>query len=266
VLALMNEADMSTGPSDMEAPPVIIWTFRRTGGTSLRGILFWLTKRGSFQDEAFNDRPERELGSITSKFRDDNDDEDLRESVRTVMSARRNLKHCIENVPFRLNSVLIEETIKLGYRHVILLRLNEIDRQVSLEMARSTGAWGPTEASSIYADIREGRREMPALNIGLMRRQTESDAAALGKLLRLFMLARQEPLKVFFEDLYLGSMTERCDAFRRVAQGVGVPGASNLGDTVFENAATKLGQDSGSMRSFVPNLSEAISELGDIVK
>jgi hypothetical protein len=263
----MSELRGGTEVAEETAPPIVIWTFRRTGGTSMRGILFWLTGRESLQDEAFNDDPPRQLGALTAQFRADGDEIALRSGMRAALAnARPNLKHCIENVPFRLNSVLIEETARLKYRHILLLRLNEIDRQISLEMARRTGAWGPDEAARIYEDIRAGRREMLPLNIDLMRRQVDADAAALGKLMRLFMLSRQEPATVFFEDFYMGSIAERCASFRRLAVSVGIPRAHELDDSVFHKAAGALGQNSASMRRYVPNADEALAALDLIIR
>jgi hypothetical protein len=263
----MQQSDPQGGAAVQAAPPIIIWTFRRTGGTSLRGILFWLTRRPSFQDEAFNDLPPRELGGLTTRFREDRDEDALRLGIREAFAERYpNLKHCIENVPFRLNSVLIEEAAKLGYRHILLLRLNEIDRQVSLEIARQTGAWGPEVAIEVFDDIRAGRREMPALNLGIMRRQVEADAAALGKLLRLFMLFGQKPVSVFFESLYTGPLQDRYAAFRLLAADVGIPGANELSDSVFHKSAADRGQNSASMLRFIPNIQEVLDELKEIVR
>jgi hypothetical protein len=249
-----------------EAPPLIIWTFRRTGGTSLRGILFWLSGRDSLQDEAFNDDPPRQLGHITSAYRVSQDEAALRAGVRAAMAGRPNLKHCIENVPFRLNSVLVEETAALGYQNVVLLRLNEVERQISLEMALALGAWGPDEAREIYEEVRAGRQAVPPLRTKVMERQAESDAAALGKLVRLFMINGIVPITVFFEALYAGDKPTRCAAFRRLAAAVGIPGAAALADDVFHKAAIESGQDSASMKTFFPNYAAASAALADVIR
>lgn len=263
----IQDDERDIGPAAETASPIIIWTFRRTGGTSLRGILFWLTRRPSFEDEAFNDRPPRELGALTARFREDGDEDALRLGIREAFAERRpNLKHCIENVPFRLNSVLIEETAKLGYRHVLLLRLNEIDRQISLEMARQTGAWGPEGAVTIYEEIRAGRKKMPALNLGIMRQQVEKDAAALGKITRIFMILEKKPVTVFFEKLYTGPIEDRCAAFRLLAEKTGIPKAGTLSDAVFVKAAADRGQNSESVRNSVPNLEDALTLLRSTIR
>lgn len=262
----MHDSSSSSGSDAIAEAPILIWTFRRTGGTSLRGILFWLTKRGSFQDEAFNDDPERELGSITQAFRKTGDDVLLRLSIRNALDSARNLKHCIDAVPFRLSSVLLDEALSRGYRNVILLRLNEVDRQISLDMARRTGAWGPDEARVLYQAVREGRRSLPPLNVQLMRVQAEADAALLGKLIRLFMTARQEPNIVFFEDLYTGDVATRYQAFRKLAVSVGIPNAHNLADEVFRTAAVDSSQGSASMFSYLSNYDDAVAVLKQIVR
>ncbi len=261
----MSDRDVLVHDTEVAPSPVLIWTFRRSGGTSLRGILFWLTKRDSFQDEAFNDDPPRELGMLTRAFRETGDEDALRASIREALRSGRNLKHCVEVVPFRLSSILLEEALARGYRNIILLRLNEVDRQVSLELARMTNAWGPEEARGVYQAVKEGRRSLPPLNLPRMRVQAEADAARLGHLVRLFMTARQEPNMVFFEDLYTGDVVKRCQAFRRLAASVGIPKADTLHDAVFRTAAVENSQDSAQMLPHLSNYAQAVSALRQIV-
>jgi len=262
----MSNNDFCARNSEVSGAPILIWTFRRSGGTSLRAILFWLTKRESFQDEAFNDDPPRELGAITRAFRETGNEGALRASIREALGSARNLKHCIDAVPFRLSSVLLDEALARGYRNIILLRLNEVDRQVSLDMARRTGVWGPDEARVLYQAVQEGRRSLPPLNVPVMRVQAEVDAALLGKLVRLFMVARQEPNTVFFEDLYTGDVAKRCQAFRELAVSVGIPNAHDLDDEVFRTAAVESSQGSASMFPYLSNYADAVNVLKQIIK
>jgi hypothetical protein len=225
-----------------------------------------LTNLESFEDEAFNDDPPRQFGAVTAFYKESLDDVKLRISINEIFAQKKNLKHCIETVPARVSSVLAEASIAAGYRHLVLLRHNEIDRLISLEMARRTGAWGPEEAAIAYEEIRAGRRAMPPLNVTLMAEQAKSDAAALGRLVRMFMQAKVYPSYAFFEDLYVGDAATRCAAFRKVAEELGIPNASKLHDSVFHKAALDRGQDSRSMREFVPNLNEAIRTLEQFVR
>jgi hypothetical protein len=246
-------------------PPIIVWTFRRTGGTSLKSILFHLTGRPSFEDEALNDDPPRELGGVTAAFRQTGDVGPLMESLSEHLKSRRNLKHCCETVPFEVTRRLFEASLEFDYRHVLLLRIGEIDRLISLEIARKLNAWGPDEARQAIAKLKSGEIEAPELNVELLRKRAKADAEILGMILRLFMAARRDYVLVFFEDLYHGATQTRCREFRRIASAVGIDGAEDMTDDVFENAATQSGQDTRGIAEYITNLSEARAALEEIV-
>lgn len=235
--------------------PFIIWTFRRTGGTSLRSIFFWLSSHAAWQDEAFN--RDRELGGITRAFEESGDRAALEAAVRGVVAQRKNLKHCIEVVPYEVTSTLLRQSAAAGYRHLILLRLNEVERQLSLALAKATKAWGPQEAAGVYAEIRAGRRKLEPLNIGQIRRELDRDAAALGRLVRLMLQHRVPHAMTFFERLYEGPPENRVAEVRRIAEFLDLPRARREPDGAFHHALTQRSQGSKDMYRFVPNLEEA---------
>ena len=247
--AVVNECG-----ADGEAP-FIIWTFRRTGGTSLRSIFFWLSSFPAWQDEAFN--RDRELGGITRAFEASGDTAALETAVRDVVAQRKNLKHCIEVVPYEVTSALLRHSVAAGYRHLILLRLNEVERQLSLALAKVTKAWGPSEAESVYAEIRDGRRKLEPLNLGQIRREMDQDAAALGRLVRLMLQYRVVYGMTFFEDLYEGALDGRIAEVRRIAALLGLSRAQKEADKAFHYALTQRSQGTMGIYDFVPNISEA---------
>jgi hypothetical protein len=235
--------------------PFIVWTFRRTGGTTLRSIFFWLSRHAAWQDEAFN--RDRELGAITRGFEESGDRAALDAAIAVVAAERRNLKHCIETVPYEVTSSLFRHASAQGYRHLVLLRLNEVERQLSLSLARSTGAWGPAEAASVYADIEAGRRELGPLNLGQVRRDLDRDAAALGRLMRLILRERVAYGMTFFEDLYTGPFEQRLAEVRRIAGLLGLSRADQERDEAFRPALMDRSQGTRDILRLVPNLAEA---------
>ena len=248
-----DAAAVSAFCADGESP-FIIWTFRRTGGTSLRSIFFWLSSFGAWQDEAFN--TDRELGGITRAFEESGDAAALDAAIRDIVSHRKNLKHCIEVVPYEVNSALLRHSVATGYRHLILLRLNEVERQLSLALAKVTKAWGPTEAESVYAEIRDGRRKLEPLNLGQIRREMDRDAAALGRLVRLLLQYRVSYGMTVFEDLYEGPLAARIAEVRRVAGLLGLSRASREPDKAFHHALMQRSQGTKGIYDFVPNILE----------
>lgn len=242
--------------------PFIIWTFRRTGGTSLRSIFFWLSPFAAWQDEAFN--RDRELGSLTRDFENSSDKSALNNAITQVVAQRKNLKHCIEVVPYEITSSLLRHSAAAGYQHLILLRLNEVDRQISLALAKATNAWGPTEATQAYNEIFEGKRKLPALNIAQIRRELDRDAAALGRLMRLMLLHDISYNITFFERLYTGDFANRVAEVRRIARLLGLSRAETEADSAFSAALMQRSQGTQRILEFVPNLSEVIDTIQSV--
>lgn len=258
----MSDIEVAGAPATAEAEagtageaPFIIWTFRRTGGTSLRSIFFWLSSFEAWQDEAFN--RDRELGRITAAFETTHDRAALDVAIREVVGQRKNLKHCIEVVPHEVTSALLHHATEAGYRHVVLLRLNETDRLLSLALARITKAWGPEEARRAYAEIVSGERVLAPLNLNQIRRDLDRDAAALGRLLRLMLEHRVPHGLVFFEDLYEGPVEGRLREVRRVAELLHLPRARQEADGAFLTALTQRSQGTREIHRFLPNYEEA---------
>jgi hypothetical protein len=237
-----------------EDAPVIIWTFRRTGGTSLKTILFWLSTRASWQDEAFN--RDRELGSITKAYEESGDLDQLSIAVGEIVGQNKNLKHCVETVPHEITSRLLRLAEVNGYKHIVLLRRNEEDRQISLALALITKAWGPSEAAEIYQRISNGTLQLEPINLGWMQKHIDRDAIALGKLIRLFAVHDISYRVVFFEDLYTGPFARRSEFLKSVISWIGLRRASTVGDEAFKSVLMERSQKTDSILSFVPNLDE----------
>lgn len=237
-----------------EDAPFIIWTFRRTGGTSLKTILFWLSSRASWQDEAFN--RDRELGSITREYEESGDLDRLSKQINEVIAQKKNLKHCVETVPYEITSRLLRFAEAQGYKHIVLLRRNEEDRQLSLALALITKAWGPSEAAKIYQEISSGARQLDPINLGWMQKHLDRDAIALGRLMRLFAVSDISYRTVFFEDLYTGPFEARSNYLKALIKWIGLHRARTVGDEAYESVLMERSQNTASILSFVPNISE----------
>jgi len=251
-------------PPEAAEAPFIIWTFRRTGGTSLRSIFFWLSRFKAWQDEAFN--RDRELGHITAAFEDSRDHAALDRDIAGVIGERKNLKHCIEVVPYEVTSALLRHAVAAGYRHVVLLRLNEVDRLLSLNLARMTRAWGPEEARRAYAEIRDGTRVLEPLNLQQLRRDLDRDAAALGRLMRAMFQQRVRYGMTLFEELYEGPIDARLAEVRRVAALLGLSRAETESDGAFTGTLTGRSQGTRDIYSFVPNYDEARETIESLTR
>ncbi len=136
---------------------------RRTGGTTFASLLSEVSSFPKLPHEPFN--PDRKLGKIIADWNRTVNLDALRADISRALECRPVIKHCYEIVPLEVNSVLMQETAKKGYKTILLIRDDEVSRQFSLELALKTGAWSPKVAPEIFSEIRSGIRLRPKLNI-----------------------------------------------------------------------------------------------------
>lgn len=187
--------------------PYILWTLRRTGGTTLASILSQASSHPKVAHEPFN--PDRIYGDVGKKWEESGDILRTREDISSILKLTPSIKHCFEIVPMQLNSILLQETTREGYRHIILRRRSEVERLFSLEVASLTGAWGPEDAKRKYTEISSGG----GAGISLRTRSSLLHMAEcylrsrwlLGELKK----RKQNYMMVDFEDLY-GSIDVGC--------------------------------------------------------
>lgn len=125
---------------DKDMSPVIIWTFRRTGGTNIARKIFEASVFSSAEHEPFN--ISREYGYIHKRWKKNRNIEELEFLLDEILSQKLCIKHCLELMPEELNIALIDVSIKYGYKHVFLYREEARDRLLSLNFALKTGVWG----------------------------------------------------------------------------------------------------------------------------
>jgi hypothetical protein len=119
---------------------IIIWTFRRTGGTNLTSAIIKSLGGKTVEHEPFN--TDRVFGSITTQWRETRDIEQLRSSLHEIFSQNISFKHCLEIIPMEMNFLILELATEYGYKHLFLYRENAADRLLSLNYAMRTGIWG----------------------------------------------------------------------------------------------------------------------------
>jgi hypothetical protein len=119
---------------------IIIWTFRRTGGTNLTSAIIKSLGGKTVEHEPFN--TDRVFGSITTQWRETRDIEQLRSSLHEIFAQNISFKHCLEIIPMEMNFLLSELATEYGYKHLFLYRENAADRLLSLNYAKRTGIWG----------------------------------------------------------------------------------------------------------------------------
>lgn len=181
--------------------PVVVWTLQRTGGTSLASALTKLFPNPTIEHEPFN------KGRIWSRLLagDSPCEEQVRSALPSLLAERPLIKHCCELHPLWVSRALLDTTVRVGYKHVILIRFSEEDRMKSLIFATKTSIYGRESRlhlndSDILSTLRQSRS--PDVD-GEVRRSRES-VAAIRKVKLLLTGKGIEHFVVGFEDLYLG--------------------------------------------------------------
>lgn len=189
---------------NVEGPPLsdpyVIWTMRRTGGTTLASLLSVLSEHPGVQHEPFN--AERVFGHISQAFLANGDLEQLRSDLMDCLAPRPVIKHCYELTSEAFNRVFLEVTSQLGYRHIVLDRRSEVDRIVSLELAYLTGAWGGEGAKKFYPAIEAGEVVLEPINLKRALGQMELCHTRRQQLAEMTAAPFPAPFVVYFEDVY----------------------------------------------------------------
>ncbi len=242
----------------MSERPFIVWTLRRTGGTTFARNVMRASRFPALQHEPFLEK--RPLGHLTRAFRDTRDTRALRDGIEAALAPERpNVKHVIETLPEEINHALLEVATSLGYGHLYLDRGDELKRLVSLELARATGAWGGGMAKDIYPKIFAGEVTPAAADIDWARTHAEKCFARRRALRAAFDRAGIRPKEVWFEDLYIAGGFARLHA--ETLAHLEIPEDPDPARTRREGSAEGSGQNSAQIRDHVPGMDAFEAEL-----
>ncbi|WGL16394.1 hypothetical protein PVT68_16715 [Microbulbifer bruguierae] len=242
--------------------PFFIWTFQRTGGTSLATALFDESKFQAIDHEPFNG--ERSLGEITKNFRRKNV-EQAGKMLDRVLEKRPLIKHCFELHDFSFNNELVLKLSHLrDYRHIVLVRKDEVSRLFSLFLAKQTDVWGKGKAKSGgYEKFASGQQTLNDFPVDQMIKHGAHCAMYLDWLLKKMQSESMNYKIVYFEDLYVGDMSEKSRKVNSVFDFVGLSNVDLENDTVLSERILKGSQGSSSLYDLVPNAQEAREALDD---
>ncbi|WP_299694787.1 hypothetical protein [uncultured Tateyamaria sp.] len=242
--------------------PFVIWTMRRTGGTTFTSLLTTLSEHPGTQHEPFN--PDRKFGQITRDWTDHKDPTRLMDGLDKALADRPLIKHCYELVPEMVNMALIKAASARGYRHIVLDRGAEVDRIISLELAKVTGAWGAQEATGIYTEIAQGHRTLEPVDIDQACNHMTACAALRRWLASQFDAALHTPLLVYFEEIYGDFETGR-RTIEEVLACLGiVPDDHPQYEALLIEALTEKAQNSQSIAGAVPNMDALRTRLEQV--
>lgn len=242
--------------------PYVIWTMRRTGGTTLATLLSTLTEHPGVPHEPFN--TDRKFGHVTQAFLENRNKKQLRAALQEGLAQRPVIKHCHELIGPVFNATLMQVTTELGYRHIVLDRRRETDRIISLELAQLTGAWGSDAAKKIYPAIETGEVMLEPMNLKHAVHQLHLCHQRRLELAKLMRKLRPAPFVVYFEDVYTDPDAGRALIARLLAFLGIAPEDHAEYDQLVEDALLLRGQNTARIVQAVPNFDAAVTELDSL--
>jgi hypothetical protein len=242
--------------------PFFIWTMQRTGGTSLAELLMEISEHRKADHEPFNWRKSpRQFAAVAQHFAETHDAAALAASLDDIFGQKFLIKHCYELHP-ELTPHLMRAAARAGYRHVHLLRHNEMSRLLSKFVAEANGTWFKDYSSKVYGDILAGRRKLNPLPLKKMVEQFEFCRAQSDAVRGGMHDHGVESLEITYEDLYVGDCDARLRHLRRLLDFLGFDrDAIAQHRAVVDDKLFNSGQDTASVVQFVPNFRQVIAAL-----
>lgn len=243
--------------------PFIIWTFQRTGGTTLATALFEASEYSASQHECFNNG--REFDHIQKAI--NSNKPQGRDELEGLVNANILFKHCFEIHSVKFNTKLFEIIAnKNSYKHIVLMRKDELSRACSLELAKQTNVWGKQSVEKGgYKDIENGLKQLEPFNVKRMLSHSSYCKQYLEWL--IFNLKEQSlDYKLYnFEDFYSGSEEERVNNINDIFHFVGLKNfhINDKKNEVLRKKFFNNSQNSSSIYSDVPNINAVKFEFSN---
>jgi len=202
--------------------PFVIWTLQRSGGTNLANYLDSVSANEKLQDEAFN--RVREYGYLTKNWKDTKDSEALMKGMQEVCALNRNVKHCVERVPWAVSNALLESSVGAGFNHLFLYRQDPVKRLLSMEYAERTRSWGPKR---VLPEGQDADAFVEPLNTAQLIEHEEKANIKLNKVWSKLGKLDANRVAISYEELYAedASVARKClkRVLKRLAGAVDDP-------------------------------------------
>ena len=243
--------------------PFIIWTLRRTGGTTLTDLLAELGDRPQVLHEPFNWN--RTLGAVAQDYLKDHDEALLRARLVDILAAGPVIKHAYEMGQHGFNAILMQCAADAGYRHILLSREDEVARLLSLQLAEQTGHWGAAETRDRYTAVASGAIRLEPFDIEAMRIEFRGGRYVTATIEDSIERLGIDPIRLTFEQLYDDPADGRarvmalCESLR-----IPITDVASFNDKL-NIALCDQGQNSAALYDAVPNIDAVRRALAEEV-
>lgn len=241
--------------------PFIIWTMQRTGGTNFASHLISLSKLPATEHEPLN--VGRSYGHIEKKWEINKDTDELNNAVDRFLGIGFAFKHCVEMVDQKVNYYLCNNSLKHDYNHIVLYRINPLNRLLSLHFAQQTGLWGRKKV----IEAREGlggdlhnKFSIDRLNINSLIEHEERCNQCMLSVVELLRERNASVHFISFEDLYESSSEKVLENLSRIMTAVGFKNPDTI-QSAFQSLIVSGDQGSKSLYKSIPGRIELEEKL-----
>jgi len=226
----------------------IIWAATRTSSTSLASAT-------NAENEPFHfGPPPNRLNWAYADWQKQRTNEKLISGLSLALSDRPCFKHLPEWFDDDFNVGLAKRSTAFGYRHIHLIRLNELERLISNDVAGQLDAWWPKEAKERFAELRSGTRRLNPLDVPRLIGNAKRVRAAWNAVephLSPVLTVLQERLTGKDADTRIGTL-------RKIADFLDLP-SDSLRD--LDLSMRNGGQNTAQILDLLPNVGELRTRL-----
>ena len=225
-----------------------------------------MSEHRSADHEPFNWRHNkpRQFGAVARNWVETKDEATLQSALRTIFDDGYLIKHCYELHGTPLSVQILRAAAKTNYRHILLLRRDELSRLVSKFIAEANGTWFKDYAAKVYAGIASQKRTLQPLPVAEVVAQYEHCHRVTDRIREVLRRLKVNSREVWYEDIFTGDRETRLsnlnDLFRFLDFTPETIGAhqADIEEKIFGG-----GQNTGDILQFVPNLAEVKQALAD---
>lgn len=244
--------------------PFFIWTMRRTGGTSLTSLLSNISEYRGMQHEPFN--VDRVWGNFVTEYRQNKSIPLIKDELNNVLKTTPLIKHCYELFGIEFNNLILDVVKEKEYKHILLIKKNELSRICSLFLAKQTSVWGLEQKKEKYINIITKKHRLEPFDMEEMHTHIKWCKNISKQIINTLTLNNIEYKIIYFEELYTGTREERLASlyelfeYLEFSEDTKVLHEEEIEKKIFNNS-----QDSIDILSSVPNYKEIITRFNSSV-
>ncbi len=176
------------------------------------------------------------------------------------------IKHCYEVFNIDLSRQIIRFFKNKEYKHIFLLRKDEVSRMFSLLLAMQTDVWGKHGSEDIYKRIHEGEKLLEPFDIELLKKEEKIAINHTKNVKNILKNNNIEYKMIYFEDLYAGDAETRKKNLYDLFEYLEFDSQTiNSHQEMIDHILFNRSQKSNSILPYVPNLEEAEEVLKEMI-